>query len=634
MKRIVSILCCIAILITGLSLLSCANEGDKKSDETSDSTSNPSGFNENEWTDGVELPASQSTVIPENYVRPIRAEGETDDSPAIKRALESIKETGGTIYFSDSHYLISEPIIIYKNISYVGRGVGQTTITVKEGANCDAFVTHLFENYRDQKNYDKILSAYFGPNSQLPQNFEIRGLTVDGNADFDLKNADDNVYYAKKNTKGSGIKIFGKRYIIENVQIQNVAEIGFYTEFNSPETTAVDSSFNYFICSKIDGLRIISTGEEGLIYRGPSDQEVDGLWVCASCLTGKSTVYSGVSDWQLAAVVFEDKDSIGGNKPYCASPEMGFAHIWRGFNCWGMALVGQLRFKADHLIIESTNGGLKTSRYGYSQIGILDIHNCMYGDNSRPYLEINSTTHTKISNLEIRYGYDKTHKDMIHINGDNVTIGECQLRSNSDVVGVQNTGGHGVVINGNMNQISSLNAMRFAGLGSDGGTASAIVIGSSATRNRIEGIISHSSVGATVNNGQNTLSLSTRTDATSAHKALVASSSVMEKLDLTLMNYEASTRTWSKYPCEVDSKNSISADSTAEQTIKIAHGCAITPALKNIQLTLLNTSGVSDFAVAYLSVSAVDATHITVKIKLSSASATASSKLGVLVSIN
>ncbi len=631
MKRYISILCLIALLVGCLSFYSC--DSTPTVDTDSDTYNADSGFDTSDWTGDVQLPADNVTYLPENFVIPKRLEGETDDSPAISRALESIKENGGTIYFCENKYTITEPIIIYKNISYVGRGVGQTTITVKEGANCDAFVTNMFDSYCDQKNYDKVVSAYFGPNSNLPQNFEIKGLTIDGNAGFICTNTIDNTYKSTKNTKGSGIKIFGKRYIIENVQIQNFAEIGFYTEFNSPETTGVDNSFDYFICTKIDGLRVISTGEEGMIYRGPSDQEIDGLWVCGSCLTGKSTVYAGRQDWELASVVFEDKDASNGNTAYCASPELGFAHIWRGFNCWGMALVGQLRFKADHVIIESSAGGLKTSKHCYSQIGILDIHNLMYGNDEMQYLQLNSTAHTKISNLEIRYGKSTVIKDMIHINGSNVTIGECQLRANYDVVGKSKAGGHGVVIKGNFNQITGLNAMYFAGKGADGQTASAVVIGQDSSRNIISGVVSYSSVAATVANGNNTLTLSTRTDTANGQVALSASDSVIAALDLSLMDYDATTRAWTKYPNQVSKTNVIDATTTEAQTITVAHGCTIKPALAEIQATLLNTSGITDFEIAYITVVSVDEKNVTFKVKLSAASAKSSAKLGLAVSI-
>ena len=616
-------------MLGALSLYSC-----ERSDGSADTENAESGFNTDEWTGDVELPAAEATAVPENYVVPVRLEGESDDSPAIKRALDSIKETGGTIYFCESSYTISEPIVIYKNISYVGRGVGQTTITVKAGANCDAFVTHMFDSYCDQKNYGKTVSAYFGPNSELPQNFEIKGLTIDGNAGFQCINTTDNVYKPTKNTKGSGIKIFGKRYIIENVQIQNCAEIGLYTEFNSSEMTDVDSSFNYFICSKIDGLRVISTGEEGIIYRGPSDQEVDGIWVCSSCLTGKSTVYKDRSGWQLAAVIFESSDSSNGNTKYAASIELDFAHIWRGFNSWGMVLVGQVRFKADHVLIESTNGGLKTSKTSFSQISMLDIHNCMFGDDSRAYLEINSTDYTLISNLEIRKSTDGTKKDAVLINGDNVTIGVCEMRGNSDRVGESKAGGHGIVIKGSYNQIGSFNATRLAGKGVDGKAASAIVIGTGATRNNVTGAVSYCPVAATVENGNNTLSLTTRTDTSKGQIAISASDSVIASLALTVLDYNATTKAWTKYPTQVSKSSCIDATTTEVQTITVAHGSAVKPTLAKIQITLLNNSGIGDFALAYVTVVSVDETNVTLKVKLSEASATPSAKLGVAIGIN
>ena len=627
MKKWISLFCCLAMVLSLTMLYSCGNG------KENESTNADSGFNAGDWTGDVELPAAVAAKIPDNYVVPVRAEGETDDSPAIKRALDSIKETGGTIYFCESRYTITEPIVIYKNISYVGRGVGQTTITVKAGANCDAFVTNMFDSYCDQKNHDKTISAYFGPNSNLPQNFEIRDLTIDGNANFKLTNAADNTYTAQMNTKGNGIKIFGKRYIIENVQIQNVAQVGFYTEFNSPEVTEVDSSYDYFICTKIDGLRIISTGEEGLVYRGPSDQEIDGLWVCASCLTRRSTLYADRIGWELAAVVFEDKDSENDNTAYCASPELGFAHIWRGYNCWGMVLVGQLRFKADHLIIESTFGGLKTSKHCYSQISILDIHNCMFGDNSRPYMQINSTAHTKISNLEMRYGKDSTQKDMLVIEGNNVTIGECELRANYDIVGMSKAGGHGVVINGNFNQIAALNAMYFAGQGSDGQEASAIVIGSDASRNLVTGTVTYSSVAATVANGHNTLNLSTRTETSKGQKVISASDSVLATLNLTLMDYNATGKVWSSYPTQTAHAEAINAATTEAQTVTVAHGSTVKPALEKLQVTLQNPQGLTDFEVAYITVVSVDETNITLLIRLSQASSAANARLGVSVSV-
>ena len=622
-KNMICLLLSVVTFVSVLAFGGCK----KKEDGTNE---DGSSFDPDDWT-GAESDIPQDSKIyePENYVIPVRQEGESDDSPAIKRALDQIKETGGTLYFPDNNYVISEPIVVYKNVTYVGRGVNQTKITVAKGANCDAFVSDKFDNYCDQKNYDKVVNAYFGPNSPLPQNFEIKGLTIDGNANFAAVEDKENIYEAKGNTEGYGIKLFAKRYIIENVQIQNVAQVGFYTEFNSEEVTGVDNSYDYFICTSIEGLRVISTGEEGLIYRGPSDQEIDGLWVCASCLTGETSVYKDRKNWELSAVVFEDKESSGGNLPYCASPELGFAHIWRGYHCWGMVLLGQLRFKADHLIIESTNGGLKTSTMAYSQISILDIHNCMYGTSSRPYLWLRSTTHTKISNLEMRYGYDKSHKDMIWVTGQNVTIGQCQLRANKDIVKAD-AGGHGLVLKEGSNfvQVSGLNAMQFGGKGSDGKTASAVVIERTSTRNRIEGIIQKCSVGATVYDGNNTVALSTRTDANNGEVAIVASDSVLKTLQLSLMDWNADGSKWTQFPNTV-TVNTVDATSTAVQTLTIPHGCTVKPLMEMISATLTNTAGLDDFEVGFISVVSVDQQNVVVKVKLTEGSSVSGATLGI-----
>ncbi len=628
MKRIQIILLAWILCITGI-LCSCNQPGGGETpvDETKEV------FDLQSWAGeyAEELTETVTAQIPDNYVIPRRLEGETTDTPAIERALEQIRTDGGCLFFPESSYTINKPIVIYKNVSYIGRGVGQTVIKVEKGANCDAFVSDQFDLYVNQQRYGMLNSAYFGPSSTLPQNFSIQGLTIDGGANFKLSGSGNNIYVPSGNVMGYGIKIFGKRFQICDVQVQNIAEVGVYVEYNSTEVTAVDTSFNYFICSEIDGLRVISTGEEGLVYRGPSDQQIGGLWVCSSCLTGKTTIYQNYENWELGSVIFEDKDSINQKTPYSASPELGFAHIWRGFHSWGLIIVGQLRFKADHVIIESTYGGLKTSKHCYSQISILDVHNCMFGGNDRPYLLLQSTAHTKISNLEIRYGYDSTNKDMIWMTGNNITIGECELRANYDVIGAERAGGHGAVISGCFNQITGLNAMYFAGKGSDGATASAVVL--TGNRNIISGVITYSSVGVTVADSNNVVSLATRTDSTGGQIAVKETKAgLLTSMDLTITDYNALTG-WSKYPNQIVSTGLVRADTTEVQTLIIAHGCTICPEPKNVQLTLINESSVTDFKVAYLAVKSVDERYVTVQIVLSAASATSGAKLGLSISV-
>ena len=89
----------------------------------------------------------QNLTVGSNVIIPRRMAGEANDSPAIRRALDILKESGGTLYLCDTQYVISEPIIIYRDVAYQGRGIGQTTIYVEKGADCDAFQSYDFFGY-------------------------------------------------------------------------------------------------------------------------------------------------------------------------------------------------------------------------------------------------------------------------------------------------------------------------------------------------------------------------------------------------------------------------------------------------------------------------------------------------------
>ena len=556
-----------------------------------------------------------------NVVIPVRYEGETNDSPAIRRALDKVKDSGGTIYLCESKYVISEPIIIYREVSYIGRGRGQTTIYVEKGSDSDAFKSYRFDEFRDQKKYGDSVDENFGPESKMPQNFMIKGLTIDGGADFEETEVE-HVFRCTGNKMGYGMKIFGKRYIIEEVQIQNIPEVGFYSEFNSGEVVTPANSFRYFIGSRI-ALHVISSGEEGFVYRGPSDQRIDDLWVCSSCLTNKTKVFADREDWELAAVVFDDRDPAYGSVPYCASPELGFGHVWRGFNCWGVVVCGHARFKADHLIIESTNGGFKNSRFSYSQINMLDVHDCRFGDSTRPYMWLRSKSHTKISNLEIRFSRETSHKDMIHLDGDNVIISECLLRGNHDIVGMENAGGHGVVVNGNFNQILGLHGMYIGGKGSDGRNATACTL--NGNRNIIRGIANDCGCGVAVNNPDNTVELTVSRDSQKGQTALEGTSLPVH---LKLNDYDRANKKQTVYPMQIVCGDDVVAKTKGLQTITVAHGLPFTPKLSEI-IPVINADGEAD--VSTLAVKDADDKNITLLFKLRKPYK--SGKLGITVNI-
>jgi ribosomal protein L12E/L44/L45/RPP1/RPP2 len=74
-------------------------------------------------------------------------------------------------------------------------------------------------------------------------------------------------------------------------------------------------------------------------------------------------------------------------------------------------------------------------------------------------------------------------------------------------------------------------------------------------------------------------------------------------------------------------------DSTGVKTVTTAHGLSVTPALHDVQVSVVEESNVDDWAFDLLKVESVDATNVVCKINVSTASATgsATAKLALLV---
>jgi len=79
---------------------------------------------------------------------------------------------------------------------------------------------------------------------------------------------------------------------------------------------------------------------------------------------------------------------------------------------------------------------------------------------------------------------------------------------------------------------------------------------------------------------------------------------------------------------------SLAIDSTGSKTFVIAHGLDDIPSAANIQLTMLIQTSVTDFAVDFLRVEAIDATNITGRLFIGTASGTGAATCKVNISIH
>ncbi len=270
--------------------------------------------------------------------------------------------------------------------------------------------------------------------------------------------------------------------------------------------------------------------------------------------------------------------------------------------------------------MESTNGGFRNSTTSYSQINQLDVHDCRFGDEKRPYLHLRSKAHTKISNLEIRYSRENSHKDMVVIDGDNTIISECLLRGNADIIGRENSGGNGLVINGNCNQILALHGMNIAG---DAAESNACIIRGS--HNIVRGIVRDCDTGIRVENAINTVDITCRRN----EKQRVLTGDKLVDADISYRDYCVSDKQFSEFPCCMEFENLFRADTEITQTIGIPVCIPWKLSYRNVQVTLINPEGLTDFSLDYLTVDRIEQGKIILSLHLSKGSAKKGAFLGV-----
>jgi len=137
------------------------------------------------------------------------------------------------------------------------------------------------------KNFDSLTgqNKWFVDTDGVPWGFGLINIVVDGNR--------------AKNTAGSGIKLYGKGYIVKHVRIYDTVEYGFYSECGD---VAGQHDWRDMPESIIYDLKIRNTGSHGFVFRGPHDSFIDKLFVANAGGDGvraekSSGVYNGGSNY-------------------------------------------------------------------------------------------------------------------------------------------------------------------------------------------------------------------------------------------------------------------------------------------------------------------------------------------------
>lgn len=174
----------------------------------------------------------------------VTGDGSTDDSPGLQRALDLAEERGGGLVMLGSGIYRCN-VTIGSRTTLHGVGPRATTLISVPGANRAVIEGRGFADLTD------TLKAT--PENRGANYVGIANLCVDG----------DRV----TNTRGCGIRIWGRAQIFQDLIVQNCAEDGIFLEFTTHDAGEIVDDLEGFFTN----IKTIMNGGNGWTHRGPHD---------------------------------------------------------------------------------------------------------------------------------------------------------------------------------------------------------------------------------------------------------------------------------------------------------------------------------------------------------------------------
>lgn len=502
-----------------------------------------------------------------------------DWEPAIRAAIEVARPNRKTVLLNVGEMLVNNTVIFYRYTKIQGWGRDVSTLKLADGANCDVMKSYMFDTY---KGTNIVGSTESATNINVPIAFELRDFAIDGNMD--------------NNTGGGGLIIYGKHYVIDNVIVKRAADVGFYTEYGTNDIYEAEDTPETQI-----NIEIHETGRENMIFNGPSDISL-------------KRAYCG---W--AGKKYSDSKYFAGRKVdsvvIMKGCEIGEMHAFENQYGYAFRFTGSTtRIHADLLIGESTHGCFNIEQGVSGNISKLRAHSNRSDVN--PYVLIDSDLGVTIPGLDLRKYANDGKATMLQINKENYDIEGFVLGNASG-----GSKGNGVVVNTHHGKLNV--DIRY--LHNDGTTQYYGLITNQTgvfKRNHITARIQgcdnawynpNKGVGSTYNITMNFNSANGNTGFTGQPK-----NTHLETWNVhSDNNGEYRSTDYTRLVA-----NSINLATTNEQTLTFAHYYLYAPTLDQVQTQLVDTTALTDYEVAYIKVVSADATNVTVKVKLKTASVT------------
>jgi hypothetical protein len=224
------------------------------------------------------------TVVASGAAAKIKARADyvcdgTADEVQINAAIAALPAGGGKVMLAEGTFTLAAAVVVPSNVTIEGQGES-TVVTRANSVNCDCFVSEDF-------------ATLTGTDSTGgPQGVRLANMILLGNK--------------ANNTAGYGIRKYGKRWILENLQIYSFDNDGIWSEWG---TSAAVGSPGADMEDQWINVRVGFCDGDGIRLRGPHDTMM--MQILTFCNGGRGLAILQNATYTGSGVQIQNMHSYG-----------------------------------------------------------------------------------------------------------------------------------------------------------------------------------------------------------------------------------------------------------------------------------------------------------------------------------
>jgi hypothetical protein len=413
---------------------------------------------------------------------------DVDSGPALQDAIDTGHALSLPVQLPIGTLYTGQTLHIYRKSVLVGHGKFQSIIKALADSGQANDQKAVLETYRFM-DFTGTTTKYDEDDADLTWGFVLGHLCIDGSRETNYGGVSGDRFggVGTHMWDGGGIRLYGRAFIVEAIDVRNCAGIGFYSEMGNHTPTS--NSYYYNPDNSQQGaIRDVIVGMcsyEGFVYRGPGDIKMDEI-TTGLCFypdenyygDGRtslmfSTANGNATDELISGFVLADKASNSA----VAGCELGLVHSHTTKNGWGIRFQGDvfLRVRCDNLTSEGNLSQIKIRGAVLGQLNKVNVRNNNVGDGSLPEFDFQSTQVLTVSEYECRNSSGNGGSTKLRIGSDRGQWGLITIHGG--------VAGHGVVIDESVDhvQISQIYAHSLRGTAYDGNSSRALWTKSNST---------------------------------------------------------------------------------------------------------------------------------------------------------